>query len=51
MSKATRLVAVLVGLFAVASLVHYALFGSFPFGTPQLLAGEADGTAAIEVER
>ncbi|MFC4358137.1 hypothetical protein ACFO0N_09270 [Halobium salinum] len=39
----------LVGLFVAASLVHYALFGSFPFGKPQLLdeeETEADEAAA-----
>lgn len=40
MSKATQLLTVLLGLFVVASLVHYALFGSFPFGKPQLLEDE-----------
>lgn len=49
MSKATRLVTVLLGLFVVASLVHYALFGSFPFGTPQLM--DEEEPASIEVEK
>lgn len=42
----------LVGLFAVASLAHYALFGALPFGKPAMLENddigttEPDGTAA-----
>ncbi|MFC5971745.1 hypothetical protein ACFPYI_10420 [Halomarina salina] len=51
MSRVTRLLTALVGLFVVASVVHYALFGAFPFGKPQLLDGEEsfDEDAAVEV--
>ncbi|WP_199268422.1 hypothetical protein [Halomarina oriensis] len=52
MSKVTRLLTVLLGLFVVASVVHYALFGALPFGKPQLLAdaqSEYDGDATVEV--
>jgi len=52
MSKATRLLTVLLGLFVVASVVHYALFGALPFGKPQLLEEDEEGAetdAAVEV--
>lgn len=51
MSKATRLLTVLLGLFVAASVVHYALFGALPFGKPQLLEEEdgSDTDAAVEV--
>ncbi|MFC6726507.1 hypothetical protein ACFQE1_19495 [Halobium palmae] len=35
-----------VGLFVAASLTHYALFGSLPFGKPAML--EADDFDAVE---
>jgi hypothetical protein len=50
MSNVTRLLTALVGLFVVASVVHYALFGALPFGTPQLLeddAADAEGTVEV----
>jgi hypothetical protein len=40
-----------VGLFVAASLVHYALFGSLPFGKPALLETEdADVVESDEPE-
>ncbi|WP_224270541.1 hypothetical protein [Haloprofundus salinisoli] len=39
-SKAKKALLGLVALFVVASVAHYALFGSFPFGKPQLLEDE-----------
>ncbi|MFD1513948.1 hypothetical protein [Halomarina rubra] len=42
MAKATRLLTGLLGLFVVASVVHYALFGALPFGKPQLLEDDTD---------
>ncbi|WP_224448201.1 hypothetical protein [Haloprofundus salilacus] len=48
-SKAKKALLGLVALFVVASVVHYALFGSFPFGKPQLLDDEADA-AETETE-
>jgi hypothetical protein len=50
MSKLSRLLTVLFGLFVVASVVHYALFGALPFGKPQLLEDDAaDGEGTVEV--
>ncbi|QCJ46886.1 MULTISPECIES: hypothetical protein [Haloprofundus] len=39
-SKVKKALFGLVALFVVASVVHYALFGSFPFGKPQLMDDE-----------
>jgi hypothetical protein len=37
-----------VGLFVAASLVHYALFGSLPFGKPALL--EDDDADVVRID-
>lgn len=52
MSKTTRLVTLLLGLFVAASVAHYALFGALPFGKPQLLEDdtqENDFDTGVEV--
>ncbi|WP_224333278.1 hypothetical protein [Haloprofundus halobius] len=54
-SKAKNALLGLVALVVVASVVHYALFGSFPFGKPQMLedeevADEAESEADAEAD-
>lgn len=48
-SKLKRGLLVLTGLLAVGFAVHYALFGSLPLGTPELL-NENDDSEWTEVD-
>ncbi|WP_169794675.1 hypothetical protein [Haloprofundus marisrubri] len=49
-SKAKKALFGLVALFVVASVAHYALFGSFPFGKPQMMDDEDAETEESEAD-